>query len=130
MPLSIGFGFLGGLLLVALPTWLRQPPVGVRSQVRFIGNVMIQAEGKQQSVPVSDRTWTMAPGATIEDLRLGASGNLVVEVQSGILTTTINGQKQTRRLGEFFVVPADQKAALTTAGDRSAIIHTLLLPAR
>jgi hypothetical protein len=71
---------------------------------------MIQPKGKQQSVSVSDRTWTMAPGATIEDLRLGASGNLVVEVQSGILTTTINGQKQTRRLGEFFIVPARRPA--------------------
>jgi hypothetical protein len=126
--LSINIFVIAGLILAPVLAWSQQLPAGVQSPVRFAGNVTLLANGKKQSVPVSERTWAIPPGATIEDLRLGADGNLVVEVQSGVPTTIIDGKRQTRHLGEFFVVSAGQKVGVATTADRSAILHTLLLP--
>jgi hypothetical protein len=103
-------------------------PPGVRSTEKFTGEATLAAGGKTESVPVNLRELAISPGARIEDLRLGRQGVLVVELRIGGLTTEIDGNKQVRRPGEFFVVPADQKISAATVGDRSAILATLLLP--
>jgi len=102
-------------------------PANVRARMDFSGDIGVLEGGKLQLVSVASRTWLIPPGTKIEDLRVGATGNLVVEVRSGVLTMDIDGAKQRRHLGDFVVVPADMKVSATTA-DRSAIIHTLLLP--
>jgi quercetin dioxygenase-like cupin family protein len=126
---SVGFWVLAGLIAAPSFGWSQQMPPGVRSQAQFAGAVTMLLEGKQRSIPVSERTWALAPGSNVKDLRLGGQGNLVVEVQSGILTTTIDGQKQIREAGDFFVVPANQNAVIAPVRDRSVVLHTLLLPA-
>jgi hypothetical protein len=104
-------------------------PPGVRSMQKFAGEATLTAGGKTESVPVGLRELAISPGAKIDDLRFGGQGVLVVDLRIGGLTTEIDGNKQVRQPGEFFVVPADQKISAATVGDRSAILATLLLPA-
>jgi quercetin dioxygenase-like cupin family protein len=120
----------GSVTMLALPVVAspQQLPTGVQSESRFSGDVQLVAKQKPQSVPVTVRVWAMAPGSTIDDLRLGASGSLVVEVQSGELTAVIDGQRQERRLGQFFVIPANQPATVSTSSNRSAVLRTVMVP--
>jgi hypothetical protein len=114
-------------LIAATPTWPQAAPSGFQSQVRFAGHVTLVQEGKRQPIAVSERTWFIRPGATVDDLRAGGEGSLLIEIRTGALTTIIDGRKQARRLGEFFVVAVGQKLTIVTA-DRSAIVRTILMP--
>jgi quercetin dioxygenase-like cupin family protein len=99
---------------------------GVRAREGFAGNLVVLNKGLPQTVAVKYQNWFVPPGATIDDLAGGAGGNLVVEVASGFITAIIDGQRQPKQFGEFFVVPAGHKLQIVTT-DRSAILHTLQL---
>jgi quercetin dioxygenase-like cupin family protein len=120
----------GSAAMLAIPTTAlpQQLPSGVRSVPQFSGDVQLAAKPGTASVPVTVRLWTMAPGSKIDDLRLGAVGSLVVEVQSGELTAAIDGERQQHRLGQFFVIPAGQAAAVAASGNRSVVLRTVLVP--
>jgi quercetin dioxygenase-like cupin family protein len=99
---------------------------GVRAREGFAGNLVVLNKDAPQTVAVKYENWLIPPGATINDLASGAGGNLVVEVASGFVTAVIDGQRQPKQFGEFFVVPAGHRVQIVTA-DRSAILHTLQL---
>jgi len=119
---------LTGVLWVSLASG-QQLPSSVQSQVQFEGPVALLEKGKSTPVSVTQRTWFIRPGTKVEDLRAGTPGNLVIEVRTGVVMTTIDGHTQTRRMGDFFVVSPGQKLGVTTA-DRSSIVHVLVLPAK
>ncbi len=124
---TIGVAALVGVFAAASPAWSQSLARGVRSQTRFAGTVTVSVNGKPRPVPVTARTWAMAPGARIDDVRDGR-GNLVVAVQSGVLIASFGGHERTEPGGSFFTVPANEKVTLTTPHDRSTVFRTLLLP--
>ena len=121
-------GLIAALCSIAFPLVAasQSPSSGARSREGFSGNLEILSKGTPGSVVVDYRTWFIPEGTTLDDLTNGAGGNLVVEVASGMLTAVIDGQKQPKQFGEFFVVPAGHKLQIVTT-NRSAILHTLQL---
>jgi len=66
--------------------------------------------------------------AALATLPLKARGGfLIYELRAGRLTTIINGNRQERRLGEFWIVGPTDKVTLET-GDDSVVVQTLQLP--
>jgi len=122
---SLGIIAVVGITVIPLLAACQSSSSGVRSHEGFAGNLAVLNKGTQQSVTVNYRTWLIPPGATIDDLA-GGQSNLVVEVASGALTTIIDGRKEARQFGEFFVVPAGHKLQIVTT-NHSAILHTLRL---
>ena len=105
---------LGVTVLPLLLAAAQSPSSGVRSREGFAGNLEILSKGAAELVAVDYRTWFIPEGTTFDDLGGGAGGNLVVEVASGMLTAVIDGQKQPKQFGEFFVVPAGHKLQIVT----------------
>ena len=126
MERSLGIVAVLGLALIPVLAGSQSPSSGARSREGYVGNLEVMSKGAPQSVAVNYRTWFIPQGATVEDLSGGAGGNLVVEVASGFLTAIIDGQKQPKQFGEFFVVPAGHKLQIVTT-NRSAVVRTLQL---
>jgi gentisate 1,2-dioxygenase len=101
------------------------PSSGGQSREGFGGSLSVLSKGTSEPVAVAYRTWMLPQGVKIDDFA-GGSGNLVVEVAAGVVTTVIDGQRQVRQFGEFFVVPAGRRLQIVTT-NRSAILHTLRL---
>ena len=126
MQRSLGIGAALGLIVIPLLAASQFPSSGARSREGFVGNLEVMSKGAPKSMAVDYRTWFVPEGTTLDDLASGAGGNLVVEVASGFLTAIIDGQKQPKQFGEFFVVPAGHTLQIVTT-NRSAILHTLQL---
>jgi hypothetical protein len=126
MQRSLGIVAALGLTVMPLLATAQSPSSGARSREGFAGNLEVLSKGTPESVAVGYRTWFIPEGTTFDDLGGGAGGNLVVEVASGMLTAVIDGQKQPKQFGEFFVVPAGHKLQIVNT-NRSAILHTLQL---
>jgi hypothetical protein len=126
MQRSLGIAAMVGMAVLPLMAASQSPPPGTRSREGFTGNLEVLSKGMPASVAVGYRTWFIPERTTLDDLTGGAGGNLVVEVASGMLTAVIDGQKQPKQFGEFFVVPAGHKLQIVTT-NRSAILHTLQL---
>jgi gentisate 1,2-dioxygenase len=113
-----------GMAVAALPAASQSPPSGLHAREGFVGTLSVLNKGASESVAVNYRTWFIPEGAKVEDV--AGTGNLVVEVASGVVTAVIDGQKQRKQFGEFFVVPAGHKLEIITT-NRSAILHALQL---
>jgi hypothetical protein len=123
----LGIIALAGMAVIPPMAASESPSSGLHPRVGFSGNVAVLSDGTRQSVAVDYRTWFIPEGSTVDDLA-GGGGNLVVEVASGALTVIIDGRKEAKQFGEFFIVPAGRKLQIVTT-NRSAILHTLLLRA-
>jgi quercetin dioxygenase-like cupin family protein len=126
MQRSLGIVAIAGLTLMPLLAVAQSPSSAARAREGFSGNLVVLNKGAPESVAVNYRIWFIPEGATVDDLASGAGGNLVVEVASGFLTAIVDGQRQPKQFGEFFVVPAGHKLQIVTA-NRSAILRTLQL---
>jgi hypothetical protein len=114
-----------GISVIPLIAASQSPPSGARSREGFDGSLSVLNKGAPLSVPLTYRTWMIPEGAKVDELAEGG-GNLVVEVAAGAITTIIDGQKQARQFGEFFVVSAGHRLQIVTT-NRSAILHILRL---
>ena len=137
-------GYLRGLLLIVCAltlsgALLQAESVNRGSAVfsldRFSGRVsMGRTRGKDLNVHY--QVLSLAPGITaaapsrtrntnIVELPLRARGGLVVyELRAGKVTTVINGQRQERREGEFWVMSPGKSIVLETDDD-SVVIQTI-----
>jgi len=111
-----------GMAAAALPAASQSPPSGLRAREGFVGDLSVLNKGATEAVPVNYRTWFIPQGAKVEDV--AGRGTLVVEVASGVVTAVIDGRKQKKQFGEFFVVPAGHKLEIITT-NRSAILRAL-----
>jgi hypothetical protein len=125
MQRSLGIVAALGLIVIPLLAVSQSPSSDARSREVFVGNLKVMSKAPE-SVAVDYRTWFVPEGTRLDNLATGAGGNLVVEVASGFLTAIIDGQKQPKQFGEFFVVPAGHTLQIVTT-NRSAILHTLQL---
>jgi len=91
------------------------PPVRPEPIERFRGPVTVRtAAGANRTVNVAIRTWGIQ---NRQRITLPETGFRVVQLISGDLTTVIAGQRQQRKEGDFWTVPAGQDLVVETARD-------------
>lgn len=130
MQRSIGvMALLAMALAPAITSSQQAAPSRFQSRAQFDGKVTLLANGKEAAIAVDYKTWMINAHSNIESLPIGGNGNVIVEVHSGTLTTIIGDQRQPRRTGEFWVLPAGQKMGVVTS-DRAVILHTLTVPSQ
>ena len=106
-------------------------PMALRPIDRFDGrttlsNARLAAAG-QGEIQMTLRNWDIPNRQRIE--RFPEQGFLIVQVRSGEdLVTVIDGQRQQRKVEEFFTVPAGSTMSIETGND-TAIIQTLAIKA-
>jgi hypothetical protein len=140
----------------SLPTWwaCAQPAINkpaVTTQERYSGPVAGKAPEPRgeanfaAAAPASAPTvhyqeLHLPPGLTaapapVADARLAAipfraqGGHIVYELRAGKLTTVINGERQDRKEGEFWVTKPGDKISLETKDD-SVVVQTIHIPAQ
>ena len=95
---------------------------------RFVGTLTLQ-KPQREDVRVGLYQWIVRGRQKIAALELPVQGTTIVQLRAGKLTTVIDGQRQQRREGEFWTVPAGAALGIETDDD-SAIIQTLTLSER
>jgi hypothetical protein len=131
-----------GLTLSGTCLWAetanRSPGV-VSSLDRFSGRVSLgERTASTQGPSVDYQVLSLAPGtrvtaspspdATMSLLPLKARGGFVVyELRAGELTTIIDGRRQERHEGEFWVVRPGENIVLETEGD-GVVLQTIKIP--
>jgi hypothetical protein len=111
-------------------------PVPVRSFTTFDGSLNFSpaaaapalANGERKTIAANFKIWMINAHTAMVAIPAAADENRVVELASGIASTTIGGQTVTRTAGDFWVAPAGQTMVVTT-DDRAAILRVLSLPA-
>jgi hypothetical protein len=126
MQRSLGIVAAVGMTIMPLLAAAQSPSSGARAREGFSGNLVVLNKGVPESVAVNYRTLLVPEGVTLDDLASGAGGSLLVEVASGFLTAVIDGQRQPKHFGQFFMVSAGHKLQIVTT-NRSAILHILQL---
>jgi|SRR5947209_12924719 len=80
----------------------------------FDGKIMVRTkQEKVEEKRVVIRNWFMPKGLRVP--RFPEEGFMIVQLQSGRLTTIIDGQRQERKSGEFWFVPAGSVMSIETA---------------
>jgi hypothetical protein len=117
-------------ITLAAPPIMAQPaannPAAISTRKRFSGQVLAGLT-RRRPIPLDYQVWSVVPGAKLSALPLRAKGYLVLELRGGKLATVINGTRQERHEGEFWVVAPDETMELQT-GDDSVVIQSILLP--
>jgi quercetin dioxygenase-like cupin family protein len=100
-----------------------QPPAAaVQALSRFDGRLAFRsAEGPMRELHVVVRQWQIHGRQHIE--RFPERGFVVVHLHSGRLTTVINGKEETRKGGDFWVVPAGASMSVLVTSE-SALLET------
>lgn len=121
------------LLLLVLPSCReRQPetqrprPGPVSQDRRFSGSVRLRSSTGPQEVRVEITNVDLRGGSTIDRLELPFEGTLMVNLQAGEVTTTIDGKKEERHQGQIWTVPPGVPMGLTTGRD-AASLQTILV---
>jgi hypothetical protein len=92
----------------------------VLGRERFRGTLVVGT----RALGVTQRNWSLAGGrAEIPD-----TGFLVVQLHSGELVTTINGNRQKRQPNEWWTVPEGAKWSVEVTSEH-AVIHVTALSA-
>jgi hypothetical protein len=123
---AVAVGF--GIACVAAFAAAQTPAPGTISAIdRFSGRLTMA----QRAAPLAlqYQIWSLAPGTKVAALPLRSKGSVIYELRAGKLTTIIDGKRDARREGEFWLVRPDQTIAFE-AEDDSVVIHTILLPAQ
>lgn len=133
------------LALAAVPASAQTPsknPGTVSSLDRFSGRISPSDKAttkKTTAAPnIHYQVLSLAPGtraaaspqpdARMTALPLKAKGGFVVyELRAGKLTTIVNGNRQERREGEFWIVRPGETMSFET-GDDSVVLQTIQLP--
>jgi hypothetical protein len=90
---------------------------------RFDGTLLLRArDGTSKALRVVVRNWIIDNRRKIESFP--ESGFMIVELHSGELTTVIDGNRQERKGGEFWTVPAGATMSVETGND-SAVVQTI-----
>jgi hypothetical protein len=98
----------------------------MQSVERFVGETRVRTAQGTAVVRVDIRNWTFGGGLKVDELPLQTRGLMIVQLRGGNLATVIDGQRQERREGEFWTVPAGARMGIETAGD-SAVIQTIVI---
>lgn len=89
-----------------------------------VSNARLLAAG-QAEIQMTLRNWTIPNRQRIE--RFPETGFLIVQVRSGEdMFTVIDGQRQQRKVEEFFTVPSGSTLSIETGND-SVVLQTLAL---
>jgi len=87
---------------------------------RFSGPVTVRArDGSARVVQVVVRNWIVDNRQKIA--RFPEEGPVIVQLTGGELVTIIGGQRQERKSGEFWTVPAGSTMSLETGNDSAAL---------
>lgn len=92
---------------------------------RFVGRLTLQRP-QPHEVSASMHQWIVRGRQKIAALELPMRGTMIVHLRAGSLATLIDGRRQERAEGEFWIVPAGSTLGLETQDD-SAIIQTIIL---
>lgn len=91
-----------------------------------LSNARLRAAG-QAEIQTTLRNWTIPNRQRIE--RFPEQGFLIVQVRSGEdMFTVIDGQRQKRKVEEFFTVPSGSTLSIETGND-SVVLQTLAIKA-
>jgi hypothetical protein len=101
-------------------------PTPVRSFTTFDGS--LNFSGERKAIAANLKIWMISAHTAMETIPAAADENRVVELASGIATTTIGDQTVTRTAGDFWVAPTGQTMTVTT-DDRAVVLRVLSLPA-
>jgi hypothetical protein len=130
-----------GFALSCVPAWAQaQNPGVVTAQDRFSGRIALGERSPALAAApgpgVHYQTMSLAPGtraaaapvpnaAAFRALPLkGQGGYVLYELRAGKLTTIVNGNRQERREGEFWIVRPGETITLE-AGDDAVLLQTL-----
>ncbi len=90
---------------------------------RFNNRQMTLAiKGKPASAHVTVHDWLLHGKQKVD--RFPATGQLLVQLHSGRITTVINGKEEKREPGDFWTVPAGASMAVTVTSE-SAALHVV-----
>lgn len=90
---------------------------------RFDGRTTLQTkEGKPRKIHVVVRNWVIDNRQRIP--QFPETGFVLVELRAGQVTTVIENQRQARKEGDFWTVPAGSSMSVET-GTESAVLQTL-----
>src|SRR6266851_362363 len=88
--------------------------VPLRSLGFFDGKITVRTkQGKDKEIRVVIRNWFMPKGGVVP--RFPEEGFMIVQLQNGRLTTTIDGQREERKSGDFWFLPAGSTMSMETA---------------
>ena len=119
-------GLLALILALSPPSLLAHSqeavPAPVRSFTTFDGSLNFSPEaaasalanGERKTIAANFKIWMINSHTAMETIPAAADETRVVELASGIATTTIGGQTVTRTAGDFWVAPAGQTMVVTT----------------
>lgn len=96
----------------------------VLGRERFRGEIPITTREGARTLAVTQRNWSLAGGrAEIPD-----TGFLVVQLHSGNVTTTINGESQKRMPNDWWTVPEGAKWSVQITSEH-AVLHVTAISA-
>jgi hypothetical protein len=93
---------------------------------RFSGAVQILTPSGPSSVRVEITNIDIRGGHTVERLALPFEGLLLLQLQAGELTTTIDGKPEQRTQGQAWTVPPAVPLGLTTGRDAASLQSILI----
>ncbi len=104
-----------------------QPVVSNEGRVRYFP--VFSGESRLRSgetVQLDIRKWSIGGGLQLDALPMEADGVMIVQLRSGELTTTINGQRQQRRENDYWTVPSGARMGVATEDD-TAVLETTVV---
>jgi quercetin dioxygenase-like cupin family protein len=106
----------------ARPQATQAPAAALQSFGRFDGRLTLRApEGRAREIHVVVRQWQIHGRQRVD--RFPERGFVVVHLHSGRVTTVINGKEETRKGGDFWVVPAGASMSVVVTSE-SALLET------
>ena len=76
-------------------------------------------DGKSQALRVAIDQWTLVAGREI--VRFPADGDVLVQLRAGLITTVIGGQRQARKEGDFWLLPAGTTMSVTVKTEMATL---------
>ena len=76
-------------------------------------------DGKSQAQRVAIDQWTLVAGREIT--RFPAEGDVLVQLRAGLITTLIDGQRQDRKEGDFWLLPAGTQMSVSVKTEMATL---------
>ena len=80
---------------------------------------LVMKNGKSRELHVAVNQWTLVAGREIT--RFPEQGDVIVQLQAGLVTTVIGGHKQERKEGDFWLVPAGSAMSVTVTTEMATM---------